>query len=87
MPPAVVWVETRGTHGDLLHQTVAVGMAELRRVLEEADQELPAFVWKELERYLGCGDPQNGFAWLVCERCDGHRLVPFSCKGRAFCPC
>lgn len=87
VPPAVVWVETRGTHGDLLHQTVAVGMAELRRVLEEADQELPAFVWKELERYLGCGDPQNGFAWLVCERCDGHRLVPFSCKGRAFCPC
>jgi len=62
-------------------------MAELRVALDEADAALPGFVWQELERYLACGDPEEGFAWLVCDGCeDVHRLVPFSCKSRAFCP-
>ncbi|MBA2321515.1 MAG: transposase zinc-binding domain-containing protein [Deltaproteobacteria bacterium] len=30
--------------------------------------------------------PARGFAWLTCRPCDYHRLVPFSCKGRGFCP-
>ena len=81
----VVSVETRGTHGDLLHRVAQRGMVELRHALEAADRSLPGFVWRELERYLACGDPERGFAWLVCD-CDFHRLVPFSCKGRAFCP-
>ena len=81
----MVSVETRGTHGDLLHRVVQRGMVELRQVLDAADRTLPAFVWRELERYLGCGDPAQGFAWLECD-CGHHRLVPFSCKGRAFCP-
>jgi hypothetical protein len=35
---------------------------------------------------VGCGDPENGFAWLRCGGCDHHRIVPFSCKTRGFCP-
>jgi len=35
---------------------------------------------------MACGDVVDGFAWLHCDDCDHHRLVPFSCKGRAFCP-
>ncbi len=78
-------VEERGTHGDLLHRVVERGVRELRQALQDADRDLPSFVWREFERYAGCGDLDRGFAWLVCEGCDHHRLVPFSCKGRAFC--
>ena len=39
-----------------------------------------------MEAYLRCGDPAYGFAWLVCELCGEHRLVPFSCKKRGFFP-
>jgi len=83
----VASVEIRGTGGDLLHRVVRSGRVALRRALEEAERELPRFVWRELERFLACGDPEQGFAWLVCDACaDVHRLVPFSCKTRAFCP-
>ena len=47
---------------------------------------LPRHVRRELEHFLVCGDPASGFAWLQCRSCDHHRLVPFSCKGRGFCP-
>ena len=82
----VTTLEIRGTAGDLLHRTVARGTAELRAACAAAERTLPWFVWRELERYGACGDPEEGFAWLHCPQDDHHRLVPFSCKGRAFCP-
>ena len=47
---------------------------------------LPKFVRKELEGYLACGLLRHGFARLKCGSCEETRLVPFSCKGRGFCP-
>ena len=44
-------------------------------------------VRRELDGFVHCGEPTSGFAWLQCTSCDHHRLVPFSCKGRGFCPC
>jgi Transposase zinc-binding domain len=82
----VTTLEIRGTADDLLHRTVARGTAELRAACAAAERTLPWFVWRELERYGACGDPEEGFAWLHCPQDDHHRLVPFSCKGRAFCP-
>ena len=46
---------------------------------------MPRHVEREMEGFLACGDPTNGFAWLQCDGCDHHRLVTFSCKGRGFC--
>jgi hypothetical protein len=37
-------------------------------------------------RRSSTAETRGGFAWLVCDRCRVHRLVPFSCKGRGFCP-
>ncbi len=51
-----------------------------------ADRYLPRHVERELQNFIGCGDPREGFAWLMCDGCPHHRLVPFSCKGRGFCP-
>jgi hypothetical protein len=81
-----VRVEVRGAGEDLLHRTVRVGWAALLAALADADRVLPAYVVAEVEDYLGCGDARRGFAWLACVRCDFHRLVPYSCKGRGFCP-
>ena len=79
-------VERCNSPGDLLHEAVRLGLHDLRDALEEAGRSLPRFVERELERFAGCGDLAHGFAWLVCDRCDHHRLVPFSCGGRGFCP-
>ena len=47
---------------------------------------LAAFVTAELEGLLRCGDFEHGFLRLCCTRCGDELRVPFSCKGRGFCP-
>ena len=47
---------------------------------------LPAFVEQEFYDFLTCGILAHGFARLRCTECALERLVPFSCKGRGFCP-
>ncbi len=47
---------------------------------------LPVFVKREFEAFLQCGILAHGFARVRCEGCAFERLVPFSCKGRGFCP-
>ena len=47
---------------------------------------LPAFVEQEFRDFLTCGILAHGFARLRCMECALERLVPFSCKGRGFCP-
>jgi hypothetical protein len=46
----------------------------------------PPFVEQELRRFLGCGGLAHGFARVRCDGCGFERFVPFSCKGRGFCP-
>ncbi len=47
---------------------------------------LPEFVEQEFRDFLTCGVLAHGFARLRCADCAVERLVPFSCKGRGFCP-
>jgi len=47
---------------------------------------LPEFVEQEFRDFLTCGLLAHGFARLRCTDCALERLVPFSCKGRGFCP-
>src|SRR5262249_18954780 len=43
--------------------------------------------WKqEFRDFLTCGVLTHGFARLRCTDCVSERLLPFSCKGRGFCP-
>ena len=38
-----------------------------------------------VQKMLGCGDPENGYATYICSQCGGdHKKVPFSCKS-CFC--
>jgi hypothetical protein len=47
---------------------------------------VPTFVEQEFRDFLTCGVLAHGFARLRCGDCAFERLVPFSCKGRGFCP-
>jgi len=49
-------------------------------------QGLPRFVEQEFRDFLTCGCLAAGFARFRCPDCRLDRLVPFSCKGRGFCP-
>jgi len=50
------------------------------------ERTVPAFVERELREFLDCGIMANGFLRLHCDGCGLDRVVPFSCKGRGFCP-
>jgi hypothetical protein len=47
---------------------------------------LPEFVEREFREFLTCGILAHGFARFRCEGCALECVVPFSCKGRGFCP-
>ncbi|MFH0915808.1 MAG: transposase zinc-binding domain-containing protein, partial [bacterium] len=47
---------------------------------------LPRFVRRELRAFLDCGMPQRGFLRVRCDGCRREQILPFSCKGRGFCP-
>ncbi|MCH7749526.1 MAG: transposase [Acidobacteria bacterium] len=47
---------------------------------------LPRFVEQEFRDFLRCGWLGGGFARFRCTACGLDRLVPFSCRGRGFCP-
>ncbi len=53
---------------------------------EHGGRRLPRYVEQELRGFLACGDPAHGFCRIHCPHCSADLLVPFSCKGRAFCP-
>ncbi|MBP7148400.1 MAG: transposase zinc-binding domain-containing protein [Acidobacteria bacterium] len=67
----------------------AVLAAELETFLARrhaGERWLPRFVERELRACLECGILTRGFLRLRCPACREERLVPFSCKGRGFCP-
>ena len=53
---------------------------------ERSGRSVPAFVERELSRYLECGILAYGFVRVRCTGCGHDRVVGFSCKGRGFCP-
>ena len=58
----------------------------LERCEERGQGPLPEFVVAELRGFAGCGDLERGLIRTACRRCGGELRVPFSCKGRGFCP-
>ena len=74
---------------DSLVEATAHGLH--RRGLSEGD--VVALVLPSTPDYIvsylaaaACGVLAHGFARLRCTDCALERLVPFSCKGRGFCP-
>jgi hypothetical protein len=72
----------------VLHRVIDEHLdAFLETARRHADgSSLPDFVEQEFRDFLTCGVLAHGFARLRCTDCALERLVPFSCKGRGFCP-
>ena len=75
----------RRVEDTLVHRTLS---RHLETFLERAQERsgVPRFVEREMRRYLACGIAAHGFVRVHCGGCGLDRLVPFSCKGRGFCP-
>lgn len=71
-----------------LHRVVRSHLAGFLAEVEDRTEGvgLPSFVTREFRKFLGCGVLSRGFARVRCPDCAFERLIPFSCKGRGFCP-
>ena len=72
----------------VLHGVVRAHLADFLAAVEARTDGsgLPPFVIAEFRKFLRCGVLAHGFARVRCSDCAFERLVPFSCKGRGFCP-
>ena len=72
----------------VLYGVVRAHLAEFVATLDARTDGigLPPFVRAEFEKFLRCGVLAHGFARVRCGACGFERLLPFSCKGRGFCP-
>lgn len=70
----------------VLYQVVARHLATFLEMTAEVGS-LPAFVQRDLERFLACGIHAHGFARIRCEDCGHSVALPFSCKGRTCVSC
>src|SRR2546422_2762049 len=70
----------------VLYQVVAEQLETLLARQQERDRPVPLFVEREFRTYLTCGIAEHGFLRLHCDTCGHDRILPFSCKKRAWCP-
>ncbi|MBL0311147.1 MAG: transposase zinc-binding domain-containing protein [Holophagaceae bacterium] len=78
--------EPRCSDQTILRRCVSRYWPRVRDTCEAHGRPLPSFVNREFDTYLRSGDLKEGFARAHCATCGHDRLVPFSCKGRGFCP-
>jgi hypothetical protein len=88
MPLPLAAYQPRDAERGVLYRVVEAHLdAFLDAAAEGAEgARLPAFIEQEFRDFLTCGVLAHGFARLRCGECAFERLVPFSCKGRGFCP-
>ena len=72
------------------YQLVERFYPEFEAVYEERYQERYGF-WRPIigtvvRKFLECGDLKHGFARVRCPNCREEFFVPYSCRGRCFCP-
>jgi len=76
----------RNPEESILYGVVAAQLETFLEKQHRRDRIVPRFVERELRSFLECSIVANGFLRVHCDACRQDRVVPFSCKGRAFCP-
>ncbi len=70
----------------VLHRVVQQELETFLARARARERPAPRFVERELRAFLRCGILAHGFVRVRCDACGCDRVVPFSCKGRGFCP-
>ncbi len=78
--------QPRDSEASPLYRAVAGHLETFLARQRERERHVPAFVETEFRSFLDCGLLCRGFLRVHCQDCGLDRLVPFSCKGRGFCP-
>ena len=86
MPDTAAGYQPRAPDQSVLYRTVTGSLETFLAQTRARDRIVPRFVERELRAYLECGIASHGFLRVHCDACGFDRIVPFSCKGRAFCP-
>lgn len=78
----------RDAEHTVLHQVIREHLETFLNAAAEAGggEGLPRFVEREFRKFLACRVFEHGVARFRCEGCGREHLVPFSCKGRGWCP-
>jgi hypothetical protein len=78
----------RDAEHTVLHQVIAEHLETFLAAVAAAGDGagLPQFVEREFREFLTCGVFEHGVARFRCEGCRREHLLPFSCKGRGWCP-
>jgi hypothetical protein len=78
----------RDAEHTVLHQVISEHLETFLHATAEAGDGvgLPQFVEREFREFLLCGVFEAGVVRFQCEGCRREHLVPFSCKGRGWCP-
>ncbi len=90
--PDLIVCESVGTYiprnpeKTVLYGVVAGHLETFLARQRKRDRVVPRFVEQELRAFLDCGVLARGFLRVHCDACGLDRLVPYSCKGRSFCP-
>jgi hypothetical protein len=73
-----------------LYRLVSQHLEDFLRVYDERFAKrhgpLRPVVERVLREFLTCGLPEHGFARAWCGKCRKSYLIPYSCRGRSFCP-
>ena len=74
----------RNPQATLLYKTIQSAFNTFAALTEY--NPLPHHIEQEFAAYIRCGILAHGFVRLKCADCEKSYAVPFSCKGRGFCP-
>jgi hypothetical protein len=84
--PSTFQYERRSPENSKLYKIIAGNWHSFLNERAIEGRDIPTYIIEEFEAYLRCGILAYGFGRLHCEACNTDKLVPFSCKGRGFCP-
>jgi hypothetical protein len=76
----------RNPEATVLYSVIAQQLETFLLRQQQRGRPIPGFVEEEFRSFLTCGVAEFGFLRLHCDACGKDRILPYSCKGRAWCP-
>ena len=72
---------------EITFKTIVRDGENWERYQERYQGQVTAHQIAEVEKMLGCGNPENGYATYICLDCGEEKRVAFTCKSRVCSSC